>query len=160
MIFMNLFKRLFRKRIKMHNIIIESTRLEENHEFGTFGVWRINKEVFCVCLEPADQLNAVGKSSIPAQQYVCKRRKTSLECILNLGLTETFEIMDVPGRTNVVIHPGNTIEHTLGCNLLGASFGKLKDDKRAILNSGKTFKRFMKKMEGIDQFLLTITENF
>ena len=53
--------------------VVELIRLEENATYGTFGIWRINKEVFCVCLEPADELNAVGKSSIPAQQYLWSR---------------------------------------------------------------------------------------
>jgi len=34
--------------------IVELIRLEENFQYGTFGVIKINKQVFCICLEPAE----------------------------------------------------------------------------------------------------------
>ena len=134
----------------MYSKIMELIRLEENYEHGTFGVVRINKEVFCVDLEPRDEENASNISSIPAQQYICKR-------IISPRFGETFEIMDVPGRTDVLFHSGNTDDNTLGCVLLAQYFGKLGKD-RAVSNSGDTFKEFMKVMEGVDEFLLTIIE--
>ncbi len=139
--------------------ILELIRLEENYDYGTFGILRISKEVFCVTLEPRDELNAVSKSSIPAQQYICQRGKTNLSSILSLNLTETFEVMNVPNRTVVKFHPGNSAENTEGCILLGQYFGKLKD-KRAILNSGNTFKSFMELMTGHDTLHLTVIEHY
>lgn len=130
--------------------IIELTRLEENEEFGTFGVLRIQKEVFCVTLEPADRLNAPEISSIPAQQYLIKRHNSP-------RFGETFQVMDVPGRTAVLIHAGNVVGHTQGCIILGQYFGKLKAD-RAVLNSGETFKQFMAAMAGHDVAHLTVKE--
>ncbi len=139
--------------------IVEIIRLEENYDHGTFGVMKINKEVFCWTLEPRDEENAQNISSIPVQQYVCKRVKTGLSSVLRLGLDETFAICDVPGRTDVRFHPGNTDNHTLACILMGETLGKLRGD-RAILNSGKTFLRFMNVLEGYDEFHLTIREEY
>ena len=65
---------------------IEIIRLEENHEHGTFGILRINKEIFCCTLEENDEENASNISSIPAQQYICELRSTNLGSVKNLGL--------------------------------------------------------------------------
>ena len=132
--------------------VVELTRLEEHSSFGTFGVLKINKSVFCVTLEPPDLLNEVNISSIPAQQYICRKYRSP-------KYGETFKIIGVPSRTDVLFHSGNVAEHTKGCILLGQYFGKLKGD-RAVLNSGKTFAQFMKIMGEIPFFHLTIKEVF
>lgn len=131
-------------------------RLEENYKFGTFGVWIIDSRVFCVTLEPADLLNASNVSNIPAQQYMCERYKST-------RYPNTFQIMNVPGRTSVLIHSGNVKEHTEGCVLLAQHYGKLNSGgaiERGILNSGKTFNAFMSLMNGIDSFHLTVIEHY
>jgi hypothetical protein len=124
-------------------------RVEESNE-GTFGDWIICGQVFCVTLEPSDLLNERNISSIPAQQYQCIR-------IRSPQFGETFEIVGVPGRSHVLIHAGNIIEHTKGCIILAQYFGKLHGN-RAVLNSGKTFKEFMEIMKGTNAFSLTIKE--
>lgn len=129
--------------------IVELIRLEENH-YGTFGVLKINKEVFCCTLEPPDLLNVRNISSIPAQQYICERHRSS-------KYGNTFKVTNVPGRSSVLIHAGNIVKHTKGCIILGQYFGKLKEN-RAVLNSGKTFKCFMTMMDGVGKFHLTIRE--
>ena len=130
--------------------IVELIRLEEDEERGTFGVLKINKEVFCVTLEPADRLNAPEISSIPAQQYICRR-------VQSPRFGETFEITNVPGRTHVLFHAGNRVEDTLGCCLVAQHFGRLKGN-RGVLNSGGTHRALMIVMAGQDEFHLTIRE--
>ena len=124
-------------------------RLEESNQ-GTFGVLIICSQVFCVTLEPSDWLNEQNISSIPAQQYTCMR-------IRSPQFGETFEIIDVPGRSHALFHAGNRIKNTKGCIILAQYFGKLYGD-RAVLNSGKTFKKFMEVMKDINSFNLTIKE--
>ena len=138
---------------------VELIRLEENHEFGTFGILKINKEIFCVTLEPRDELNSSNISSIPAQQYICKLKSTSLSSVRRLGLTSAYEVMNVPGRSSIKIHPGNTDDNTQGCILLAEKFGRLRGD-RAVLNSGNTFLRFMAVMSDYEKFHLTIIEHY
>ncbi len=130
--------------------IVELIRLEENQDHGTFGVLKINKEVFCCTLELPDRLNTQNISSIPAQQYICERYNSPT-------YGNTFKIINVPGRSSILIHAGNVVEHTKGCIILGQYFGKLKEN-RAVLNSGKTFRCFMAMMDGADKFHLTIQE--
>lgn len=127
--------------------IVELIRLEESEQ-GTIGILKIDKEAFCWTLEPADRLNKPNESCIPAQQYLCRRARSP-------KFGETFMIIDVPNRTNVLFHKGNTENNTLGCILLGQTVGKLKG-QRAILNSGKSFDSFMIAMAGAQTFHLTI----
>jgi hypothetical protein len=131
-------------------LILELIRLEENDRFGSFGVLKINKKVFCVTLEPSDQLNAPFVSSIPAQQYNCTR-------IISPKYGETFRVEKVPGRDNILFHAGNFMGDTQGCILLAQHFGKLNHN-RAILNSGVTFRNFINKLRGYDEVHLTIKE--
>jgi len=131
--------------------IVELIRLEEDFKYGTFGVLKIQKEVFCVTLEPADLLNKKGISSIPAQQYTCERYSSQ-------KYPNTFQIMNVPDRDLILFHAGNEITHTEGCVILAQYYGKLKSVGRAVLNSGSTFNEFMERMIDFDQFHLTIKE--
>lgn len=129
-------------------------RVEENYKYGTFGNWIVNSRLFCVTLEPADLENRKNVSSIPAQQYICERYSSE-------KYPDTYQIMNVPDRSKVLIHPGNTIHHTEGCVLLAEHAGKLNiggATERGILNSGRTFRAFMALMNGVDKFHLTIIE--
>lgn len=132
--------------------IVELIRLEEHDPYGTFGVLKLNKSVFCVTLEPPDRENVRNISNIPAQQYICYRH-------MSPTFGETFRVTHVPGRDNILFHPGNLVENTEGCILLAQHFGKLKGN-RAILNSGDTFSNFMRIMKDIKFFHLTIREEY
>lgn len=115
------------------------------------GVLRVNKQVFCCTLELPDLLNLSNKSSIPAQQYICQKTYSPK---FNFN---TFEVLNVPNRSNILFHPGNTKENSQGCILLGDSFGKL-GNLRAVLNSGDTFKGFMSFFKLNNNFHLTVKE--
>jgi len=129
---------------------VRLNRQEDNDVYGTFGSLLINSKVFCVTLEPPDELNKINLSSIPAGQYICRRYSSD-------RYPDTFQITNVPNRHKILFHAGNFVENTEGCILLARKWGVLKT-ARAILNSGETFKQFMEIMSGIDKFQLTIKE--
>jgi hypothetical protein len=128
-------------------VTMRIVRLEESEE-GTFGNLIINGKIFCTTLEPPDMLNEINKSSIPEGQYICER-------VDSPKYGNTFEIKDVPGRSDVLWHPGNFVFDTMGCVLLGEKISKLREE-RAIANSGNTFKKFLEFLEGENKFHLTI----
>ena len=132
--------------------IVELIRLENNHNYGTFGTLKIAKETFCVTLEPPDLLNERNVSCIPAGQYLCSR-------VNSPKFGNTFEVRHVPGRSNILFHAGNWVKNTEGCILLAQSYGKIHGD-RAVLNSGSTFRNFLNEMREHYTFHLTITECF
>jgi len=127
-------------------------RLEENFKYGTFGALILSGQFFCVTLENPDIANKRNISSIPAQQYLCRK-------VQSPKWGETYEITNVPDRTHVLLHPGNIVKHTEGCIILAQYPGKLREN-RAVLNSGNTYRSFMKRMELHHEFLLTIKEHY
>jgi len=133
--------------------IVELIRLETDKKYGTLGVLRINKQIFCCVLEPGKWGNAKDISCINTGQYLC-------ELYDSPKYGWTYMVTDVPGRSFVLLHAGNLVKHTKGCLLLGQYFGKLANEDRATLNSGKTFNSFMVYMRAHPKFHLTITENY
>ena len=133
--------------------VIEIIRLEENYAYGTFGVLKLNKELFCVTLELPDLLNKSSMSSIPAQQYICQRYSSA-------KYPDTFEVTNVPNRSFALFHSGNIKRDIRGCILTAQYFTKLQGnwEDRGVWNSGKTFTNFMERLKGYDRFHLTITE--
>jgi len=129
--------------------MIKLVRVEESGD-GSFGVLMINGEAFCVTLEPPDRDNQSNVSNIPPGLYPLVRIQSPKYGIV-------FEVQNVPNRTHILIHPGNFVEDTKGCIILAQYFGKLKGD-RAVLNSGKTFRDFMHRMEGVDSTSIEIIE--
>lgn len=127
-------------------------RIEDHDTLGTFGALTLQGKAFCVTLEPPDRGNARSISSIPAGQYTLRRYSSQ-------KYPNTWEVTNVAGRSYVLIHGGNTVDHTEGCILLASYFGKLKGD-RAILNSGATFQNFKHETKDYDVIYLTITEAY
>ena len=123
-------------------MITHIIRLERSTQ-GFIGVLTIDSMIFCFTLERDDTFIKPGC-------YHCQR-------FSGTKWPDTFEIT-VPGHTAVLFHAGNVEADTQGCVLLGATTGKLKGE-RAVLNSGETFKNFLKMMEGKDFFTLFVTNN-
>ncbi len=137
------------------NTITPSTellRVENNIHYGSFGVFLIQSEAFCVTLEPPNFNNMKNISCIPTGQYMCCRVKSP-------KFGDTFEVRHVPDRDHVLFHAGNTVDDTEACILTAQHFGKLKGN-RAVLNSGATFKAFLAYMQPYEEFHLTIREVF
>lgn len=128
---------------------VDIIRVEEGSE-GTFGVLRLDGFAFCVTLEPPDLDNRANVSNIPPGTYRAVRVKSP-------RYGETYEITGVPGRSHILFHAGNVVEHTKGCVLLGQYFGKLKGD-RAVLNSGVTFAQFLAAVGGVPAFTVNVLE--
>jgi hypothetical protein len=117
---------------------------------GTLGLLMINDVIFCATMERPDLQNAPDISSIPTGQYTCIR--------VNSGkYGATFEVANVHGRSKIRFHWGNFVDETEGCVLLGQSFETMHN-RRAVSNSKRTFKKFMKTMEDHAVFKLTIVE--
>jgi hypothetical protein len=118
-------------------------------EFGaTFGVLLDDRIPLCLTLERIWMSNERGVSCIPDGAYVCKRVDSP-----KFGVT--FEVMDVPGRTDILFHRGNLSDDSHGCIVLGEEFGLL-GNQRGILGSQKAFAEFLGRLKGQDTFNLDI----
>ncbi len=128
-------------------MLVEIIRIEKSENI-MLGALKLNGKILCLTLELPFNFNTPNISCIPENIYLCSRKDSP-------KFGNTFEIVDVPYRTNILFHTGNTVEDTLGCILLGNSLGSLKGE-RAILQSGVAFKEFMSKLKDIDHFSLHI----
>lgn len=128
-------------------------RVCEN-QYGTFGVL-LDEDVmrgefipFATTLELRWRNNIPVGSCIPAGHYECKRVKSQ-------KFGETFEIANVPNRSHILFHWGNTLKDTSGCILVGEQFGYL-GVLAGILASKKGFKEFMNRLKNYNTFHLEI----
>lgn len=123
--------------------------IKRTYEQGcTIGTIIVGGRVFGFTMEPAWLGNMVNVSCIPEDTYICKRVDSPKH-------GETFEVMNVYGRTNILFHSLNIIEETGGCIGIGSEAGYIYEE-RAILESRKAFDKFMALMTGIDEFKLII----
>jgi len=86
---------------------------------------------------------------IPAGSYKCRPYSGS-------KYTDVYEVQNVPGRSAILFHWGNTEKDTLGCILLGNRTGQLSGQP-AILDSKHCFEKF-RSIVGKNSFDLLIED--
>jgi hypothetical protein len=85
--------------------------------------------------------NARNVSAIPEGRYICTRHVTARYP----ESRRAYVLADVPGRSGILFHSGNTARDTDGCILLGLASGKLHVDGKmrdAVLSSRDAMERF------------------
>ncbi|MBU1248779.1 MAG: hypothetical protein KKB70_08775 [Proteobacteria bacterium] len=130
---------------------VELVRLERSEE-GVFGVLRIGKRLQCMTLEPPDKGNRPDVSCIPPGRYRCRKRATK-----RFGLT--FEVREVPNRSDILFHAGNVATDSRGCILLGERLGAI-DGRRALLDSRGAVVAFREALQEEEGFELSIVERY
>ena len=106
-------------------------------EDGTFGVLLKDDVPLCVTLELPWRDNQRDVSCIPEGWYQFRQ-------VDSPRFGDTFEVRDVPGRTNILFHAGNTVEDSSGCILLGLSYGfSHVKQKQGIRSSRMAMRSFM-----------------
>ena len=118
---------------------------------GVFGVLMYGSKPFAVTLEPENKNNQKKISCIPEGVYYCQP-------VNSPKFGWTYEVMDVPNRSHILFHKGNTEKDTEGCILVGESFGELFR-KTGILDSNGGFNEFLNKAAGV-KITLTIISAF
>lgn len=88
-------------------------------DLGTFGVLVRGGIPLCVTCEDPWKDNRRNISCVPTGTYTCRRYSSK-------RFPDVWEVFPVPGRSLILIHNGNTIDHTEGCILVGKAFGMLK----------------------------------
>lgn len=78
-----------------------------------------------------------GETAIPSGLYNIKWQFSN-------HFKETMPYLDnVPNFSGVMIHPGNRIEHTHGCLLVGTELHKVSDELYEVRNSKAAFKHLI-----------------
>ncbi len=117
---------------------------------GTFGVLRHDQIPFALTLERPWVDNQANVSCIPVGHYTCQRMRSP-------KFGDTFEVTQVPNRSHVLFHKGNTVDETHGCILVAEEFSGTFDHPM-LASSARGFGELMQLMEDQMAFELTILE--
>lgn len=118
---------------------------------GVFGEMILDDKHFCYTAERAYDDN---KPKIPDGEYTCKRGMHKLS---DLQEFETFEIKGVKGHWGLLFHKGNWAQKdSTGCVLLGTGIGYMLKGGKMLTASKTAFAKFMKALEGVDEFTLVV----
>lgn len=76
--------------------------------------------------------------------------------VYNRGGYPAYELLDVPGRSLIKVHKGNTMDDVLGCIAPGTELGFMETRKGtgakwAVTASGQAFKAFMTATDGAER---------
>lgn len=119
---------------------------------ATLGVLCLDARPMFVTLEDRWFDNERQISCIPAGKYKIKIHNSP-------RFGRVFQVCDVPDRSHILIHAGNTKEDTHGCILLGLMYGTIGTET-AILSSRAAFANFMTAMNGISEAELEIHDSW
>src|SRR5258708_4198840 len=125
---------------------------------GIFGnlIDENNNEI-AVTLEHA-YVNPDGSfdPKLPVGIFTCQRSQHQLEGMASPFIT--FEIMAVPGHSNILFHWGNYNQDSSGCVLVGRRVLPNPDDSSSLMitSSKNTWLKLMDIQNGIDSFQLTV----
>jgi hypothetical protein len=117
----------------------------------TRGVLTIADKTFHI-LERPWKNNLANESCIPAGEY----EAVFLPQSPSGKFQNIYELQSVPGRSDILIHQGNVVEHTHGCLIIGSRRGML-DGKPAVLDSRSALAELVDTL-GQNTFLLKIIE--
>jgi hypothetical protein len=93
----------------------------------------------CYTLELPWKDNENQVSCIPTGEYTVRHRGAVQSDSYDY---DHFIVVDVQGRTYILIHAGNLYTHTLGCILVGEDFLDINDDGYPdVTNSGATLQK-------------------
>lgn len=115
---------------------------------GTWGVLTLPDGSELATLELPWRGNARGESCIPEGVYqMAMRDSPVVERSSGGEFCRGWEIQGVPGRTFIMLHPGNWIRDSDGCVLVGTKHAII-DGAIAVQHSRQAFRQFMRAMEG------------
>lgn len=119
---------------------------------GTYGTIRQrSNRPFALTMELPDRGNQHDVSCIPTGTYRCRR--TTSPKHPSWGLV--WEVLDVPDRTKIYLHPANLQSQILGCIAVGEEY-----DTIGIADSRKGFDEFMALTKAYDELELCISEHY
>lgn len=134
------------------DVVLIRRTYEPRQVLSSFQVFEDERMIWqCKAMEPPWLNNKRNVSCVPPGRY------TMIWEFSPRFQRHLFELKEVPGRSQILIHPFNFFWDTRGCIGLGDMFLDMnKDGSRDLRNSRKSLERFHKVMEGIRISSITI----
>ena len=136
---------------------LELQRINRTDKF-TEGRLFVDSRYFCDTLEPVERpvgVKVPGRTAIPYGNYlvtldVVSPRYSKKAAFDKIG-ARMPRILYVPGFEGILIHPGNTVDDTYGCILVGHKAGN-----GIITDSRNTFFNLSGRMQQASEITLTL----
>jgi hypothetical protein len=129
---------------------VKIVRTDTNADSGTFGILSVNGVPLCNTLELFWRNNMRNVSCIPADVYHCTKHESR---------PHDWRVLDVPNRSGVLFHAGNTIEDIEGCILFGEQIARV-NGTLGVKGSRNARAKFNLLMDGKKEFTLEIINCF
>ncbi|MGL5336149.1 MAG: DUF5675 family protein [Enterovibrio sp.] len=128
-------------------MLLRVVRVTE-HNDATLGVMCINGRPMFVTLEDKWRENERGVSCIPKGSYGVVLHESP-------KFGTCYKVLDVPERSDILIHAGNSHLDTTGCILLGLMYGT-RGTSAGILSSRAAIASFMTEMGNVKTATLEV----
>jgi len=115
---------------------------------ATWGNLVVNGKPICLTLERPWLGNKKDISCIPEGVYQCER-------IISPKYKSVYQVKEVEGRTEILMHTGNLVKNTKGCILFGSTYSEMYESE-AVIGSTSAKERFYKEINDIKEFELII----
>ena len=126
-------------------------------DIGTFGQLTMPSGLVLYTCELPWRENQRSISCIPEGCYMMRKRESAVVQRTSGGeFMEGWEVRNVPDRTFIMVHVGNTIADAEGCILVGAGRGFV-NGKWAVTNSRDAFRKFMAELDGQPEWMIEIS---
>jgi hypothetical protein len=119
-------------------MFLSLTRIETTPQH-VVGALSIDGRATCWTIEPPWRDNMINESCIPAGLYDFRDRDRWFGW---KKYGRTIEIINVPDRSDILLHPGNWARDTKGCIVPGMVVGDSRGT-RAVLQSAVAFRAIM-----------------
>ena len=93
----------------------------------TLGALYYDGKLLAYTLERPWKYNKRNESCIPVGLYHCVWQRSP-----KFGWT--YQVIEVPGRSRILIHAGNIVRNTYGCILVGRRLGRLHGEPAVLLS--------------------------
>lgn len=124
--------------------------------WGTLGRLELPGGAAFVTLEQPWRNNAKGESCIPAGVYPMEMRQSPMVYRTSAKqFARGWEIRGVPNRSLIMVHPGNWMDDSNGCILVGRQFDVIKG-KPGITSSRAAFTDMMGRLSMRDDWRIEI----
>ncbi len=128
-------------------------------EEGTFGEL-YGGDFSCKTVELPWRDNRVNKSCVPEGTYVMRKRISGVVSRTSGGrFDQGWEIVNVPDRTYIMFHVGNTLADLDGCVAVGKAWGYI-ERHWGVTFSRDTFQAFMQALDGEEEHRIEIYQYF
>jgi len=129
---------------------VRIVRSSTNPDTGTFGMLSIDGVAQCVTLELFWRDNMRNRSCIPEGVY---------HCVKHENRDWDWRVLDVPNRSGILFHAGNTVKDIEGCVLFGKHIGNVGGTK-GVLESKLARLDFNSVLGVENEFKLEIVNNW